>query len=102
LLIYEHRALLARTRPTFHIKAEGEVDLAYVEGRHFHPVEVKWTSQLRPRDLKQIARYRNGTLWVKGCGHGEISGVPTGPLALALLRFPAVRMEGHAPKALPR
>lgn len=57
-------------------------------------MEVKWSSQLRPRDLEQSARYRNGTLRVKGSGHGEISGVPTVPLALALLRFPAVRVEG--------
>ena len=40
--------------PTFYIKAEGEVDVAYLDEERFWPVEVKWTGQLRPKALKQI------------------------------------------------
>ncbi|MCB9462143.1 MAG: ATP-binding protein [Candidatus Eisenbacteria bacterium] len=78
---------LERLHPTFYIKAEGEVDIAYVEGKRFHPIEVKWTQQLRPKDLKQIAKYRNGRIWARSWDTEEISGIPVDPLALALYRL---------------
>ena len=43
-----------RHYPTYYIKAENEVDIAYIDNDKFWPVEVKWTNQLRPNDLKQI------------------------------------------------
>jgi predicted AAA+ superfamily ATPase len=52
-----------RQYPCYYIKAEGEVDLAYVHDGTFHPIEIKWTSQLRSRDLKQIRKYPNGIVW---------------------------------------
>jgi predicted AAA+ superfamily ATPase len=73
--------------PTFYIKAEGEVDLAYVVGNRFRPVEGKWTGQIRPKDLKQIAKYPNGLILTKSNGPGKILGIPTEPLPLALLRL---------------
>lgn len=74
-----------RAHPTFYIKAQAEVDVAYVSDGRFWPVEVKWTNQLRPKTLKQIARYGNGEIWSKGRTPGEISGVPVRPLPLRLL-----------------
>ncbi|MFW5788764.1 MAG: ATP-binding protein [Spirochaetota bacterium] len=47
----------SRRYPTFYIKAEGEVDIAYVSGGRFHPVEVKWTGQVRSKDMKQLQKY---------------------------------------------
>jgi len=81
---------LSRRYPTYYIKAEGEVDAAYVHGERFHPVEVKWTRQRRPSDIKQIAKYPNGVIWDRGRRPGEIHGVPTIPLPLALLRLEPV------------
>lgn len=75
--------------PTFYIKAEGEVDIAYVENRRFWPIEVKWTSQLRAKDLKQIAKYRSARVWSRSWGSEQVSGVPAEPLPLALLRLGA-------------
>lgn len=43
-----------RKYPTYYISAEGQVDLAYVDQNQFWPIEIKWTQQLRPKDLKQI------------------------------------------------
>ena len=74
-----------RAFPTFYIKAQGEVDVAYVQGGRFWPVEVKWTNQLRPKTLKQIARYGNGEIWSKSRQPGEINGVKVLPLPLRLL-----------------
>jgi uncharacterized protein len=77
----------ARHHATYYIKAAGEVDLAYVRGRRFWPVEVKWTGQLRPHDLAQVARYRNGLVCTRRTEPGEVSGVQTLPLPLFLLRM---------------
>ncbi len=54
-----------RLGPTFYIKADkGEVDAALVYKNHFKPIEVKWSSQLRAPELKQIQTYPNGIiLW---------------------------------------
>ena len=74
-----------RAHPTFYIKAQAEVDVAYVRDGRFWPVEVKWTNQLRPKALKQIARYGNAEIWSKGRTPGQINGVPVQPLPLRLL-----------------
>ncbi len=76
-----------RLYPTFYIKAEGEVDVAYVHRDRFWPVEVKWTGQLRPKELKQITKYPNARILNRAKRPGEIQGVPTLPLPFALARL---------------
>ena len=76
-----------RLYPTYYIKAAGEVDIAYVKQNRFYPVEIKWTSQVRPKSLKQIHRYDNGTILTRSRQRGEIQGIPTEPLPIALLRY---------------
>jgi len=44
-----------RYYPTYYIKAEGEIDVAYVDQKKFWPIEVKWRNQLRPKDVKQLS-----------------------------------------------
>ena len=56
---------IRRLYPTYYIKAEGEVDIAYIKDDKFWPIEVKWTSQMRPKDLKQIQKYPNGIILCK-------------------------------------
>jgi predicted AAA+ superfamily ATPase len=72
---------------TFYIKSKGEVDVAYVSEDRIWPVEIKWTRQLRPKQIKQIARYPNGRILTGSKVKGKIQGIPTEPLPLALLRF---------------
>jgi predicted AAA+ superfamily ATPase len=76
-----------RRFPTFYIKSKGEVDVAYVSDDRIWPVEIKWTRQLRPKQIKQIIRYPNGRILTRSKVKGEIQGVQTEPLPLALLRF---------------
>ena len=78
---------LRRFFPTYYIKAEGEVDAAVVREGRFWPIEVKWTGQLRPKDLKQIRKYANGVIWGRVRTRHELQGVPVYPLPLALLRL---------------
>jgi predicted AAA+ superfamily ATPase len=81
--------LYRRRFPTFYIKAMGEIDIAYIYENRFWPVEIKWTRQIRPKQLKQIAKYPNGIILTKSAVKGEMNGVPTEPLPLALLRLDA-------------
>ncbi len=73
-----------RLYPTYYIKAAGEVDIAYISKGQFWPVEVKWSTQLRPKDLKQVAKYPNSRILTKRKQSGVVMGVPTVPLPLAL------------------
>ena len=57
--------IIKRNFPTYYIKAIGEVDIAYVKDNKFWPIEIKWTNQLRPKDLKQIQKYDNGLILTK-------------------------------------
>lgn len=65
---------------TFYIKAEGEVDVAYIDGNQFWPIEAKWTSQIRPKDLKQISKYSRGVILGKPLRFGDLNGVNIEPL----------------------
>jgi len=76
-----------RYYPTYYIKAAGEVDVAYVKEKRMWPIELKWTNQLRPSDLKQINKYKNGCIWAKVRDNGAINNTPVKPLPLALLEM---------------
>ncbi|HKL01622.1 MAG TPA: ATP-binding protein [Desulfotignum sp.] len=76
-----------RRFPTYYIKAKGEVDVAYVDGQVFHPIEIKWTGQLRPGDLKQIGKYTNSLILTKTRTPGKIQQTATEPVPLHLFRL---------------
>lgn len=75
-----------RLHPTFYIKGDGEVDIAYVTRGGFQPVEVKWTGQVRSTDLKQARKYPNSIICSKSAMVG-IHGLPNELLPLHLLRL---------------
>lgn len=71
---------------TYYIKGvKGEVDIAYVQGDTFYPVEVKWATQIRPEELKQILRYKNGLILGRTRNPSKIAHVPYVPLIQFLL-----------------
>jgi len=78
----------ARTYPTYYVKGDrGEVDIAYVSGRRFHPVEVKWTRQLRPGDLKQVALYPDALILDRSPAPHRVLGISAQPLPVVLFRL---------------
>ena len=79
--------LLSGSRINSNIKSKGEVDVAYVSENQIWLVEIECTRQLRPKQIKQIAKYPNGRILTRSNVNGEIQGVPTEPLPLALLRI---------------
>lgn len=86
-----------RYYPTYYIKAKGEVDIAYVDKNRFWPLEIKWTRQIRPKDLKQIAKYPNGRILSRSRQHGEIIRLPVEPLPLTILRLGSEKMSNYQP-----
>ena len=74
-----------RFYPTYYIKAEGEVDLAYIHNDKFWPIEIKWTNQLRPKDIKQLRKYDNSEIYGKTSTLQHLDHIPVKPLPLALL-----------------
>lgn len=92
----DHKARLAescavthvrRRFQTFYIKAKGEVDIAYLRAGRFWPVEVKWTQQIRPGEIRQITKYDNGCIWDRCPTRRSVHGIPTEPLPIALVRL---------------
>lgn len=75
-----------RQYETFYIKADGEVDIAYLDQGRFWPVEIKWQSQLHASDLKQICKYPNAEIWAKIQYEQKIHGIPAFPLLLKLIQ----------------
>lgn len=71
--------------PTYYIKAEGEVDVAYVRDQRFWPIEVKWRERSPLSDFSQILKYQNGEVWYKGRESKRVQDLPLIPLPLALL-----------------
>lgn len=69
-----------RKYPTYYIKADGEVDIAYIDGKDFFPVEIKWRNQIRAKDLKQIKKYPRAIILAKQEGETSIDGVKAKPL----------------------
>ena len=79
-------AHFARRYPTYYIKAEGEIDIAYISSGDFHPIEVKWTGQIRSKDLKQLRKYRNATILSRQLSN-TVHGIPNEPLPVGLFRL---------------
>lgn len=68
-----------------YIKADGEVDIAYIDRDKFWPVEIKWTNQIRQKDLKQIMKYPNGRILSKTSHVGNLNKVPVIPLPIGII-----------------
>ena len=75
-----------RLHPTFYVKGDGEVDVAFVAGEGFQPVEVKWTTQVRAADLKQARKYPNSVICSK-LAAASVHGLPNELLPFHLQRL---------------
>ena len=76
-----------RYYPTYYIKAAGEIDIAYIDKNKFWPIEIKWRNQLRPKDVKQVSKYKNARIFSKTLEKGMIQNIPIVPMPLALLEL---------------
>jgi len=75
-----------RQGKTYYIKGnKGEVDIASVNGKGFFPVEVKWSRQIRPDEIKQILCYPRGLILYRGSRTRSIAHIQCVPLVRYLL-----------------
>ena len=75
---------IRRKYTTYFIKADGEVDVAYLKNDGFYPIEIKWTNQIRASDLKQALKYQNAVIWSKQRDLRKFEHLDVTPLPLAL------------------
>ncbi|MCA8965159.1 MAG: ATP-binding protein [Planctomycetes bacterium] len=87
-------AHVARIGEGFYIKADGEIDVAFYERRELQLVEVKWSSQLRPEELKEIRRRGRGLIAARVARSVVYEELPVLPAAVVLLRL-AARAASH-------
>ncbi|MDF3054399.1 MAG: putative ATPase [Gammaproteobacteria bacterium] len=74
-----------RYYPTYYLKGDVEIDVAYVDQQKFWPIEVKWRNQLRPSDVKALSKYPNVKVFARIFALTSIENIPLLPLPLALL-----------------
>ncbi len=86
----------SRHYPTYYIKGDGEVDIAYIKDDSFWPVEIKWTGQLRPKTLKQIGKYSNGLILARQSRPLQIADIPVVFLPQKLLRLDIEHVDGFS------
>ncbi len=75
-------SLLCRRWEGYYIKAEGEVDIALVDGKKFFPIEIKYSHTIRPSELKQILKYPRGIVAYRGVECGSLEQLEVIPLPL--------------------
>ncbi len=75
-----------RYYPTYYIKTETEIDIAYVHDNTYWPIEIKWRNQLRPKDLKNIKKHAATRVFSKTLAYGRVDNILVEPLPLALLK----------------
>jgi len=80
-------AHVARFTDVYYVKGEGEIDVAWLERRSLQLVEVKWTTQLRPEELKEIRRRGRGIIAGRVPRAASFEGIPVLPAAVVLLRL---------------
>jgi predicted AAA+ superfamily ATPase len=83
-------AHLKRFFPTYYVKAEGEIDLVWVENARPQYAEIKWRNQIRPQDLKQLCKYSESVVLTKHDESTPIAGIQARSLVKFLYDLNAV------------
>ena len=82
-------AHVARFTNAYYIKGHGEIDIAWLEQKKLQCIEVKWSAQIRPEELKEIRRRGTGLIAGRVRRPASIEGIPVLPAAIVLLRLAA-------------
>ncbi|MBK8099950.1 MAG: ATP-binding protein [Planctomycetes bacterium] len=89
-------AHVARLGEVFYVKGAGEIDVAWYEGKDLQLLEVKWTTQLRPEELKEIRRRGRGIIAGRVGRSAMFEAIPVLPAAVVLLRLAQRSAMGKA------
>ncbi len=69
-----------RTGKVFYFKGQGEIDVIWLKAKEPIALEVKWTSQLRPMDLKNLKQFSHSTILTKSLSSGKMESIPSMPI----------------------
>ncbi|HVV69269.1 MAG TPA: ATP-binding protein [Gammaproteobacteria bacterium] len=69
-----------RMAKTFYWKAEGEVDVIWLKSQKIQAIEVKWSEQLRPIDLKILKQFKNSLILTKMAYSGVVKEIKSLPV----------------------
>ena len=47
---------------TFYFKGQGEIDVIWLHNNTTHAIEVKWTQEISPHDLKMLKQFKNSLI----------------------------------------
>lgn len=54
----------------FYFSGQGEVDVIWSFNKKINAIEIKWTNQVRPNDLKMLKHFKNSLILGKSIRHG--------------------------------
>jgi uncharacterized protein len=70
-----------RNGKAFYFKGEGEIDVIWLKSKKLTAIEVKWSEQLRPADLKTLRHFRgHGLILTKNANSGLVDNIKTLPI----------------------
>lgn len=78
---------IRRFYPTYYIKSDKEIDIAYVKEKKIFPIEIKWTNQLRYDELKYLKKYPVSRIAAKVNASFDWEGIPVIPIPQLLLEL---------------
>ena len=76
-----------RKGKTFYFKGQGEIDVIWLYGKMIQAIEVKWSEQLRPSDLKILKQFNNSVILTKNAQEGKIDHIKSMPVLEFLLKL---------------
>lgn len=69
-----------RLGKTFYFKGNGEIDVIWLVENKMYPIEIKWSNQIRPNDLKILKQFSNSLILGKTAQTGSVDTVELLPV----------------------
>lgn len=69
-----------RQAKTFYFKGQGEIDIIWLKENAINAIEIKWSNQIRPNDLKMLQHFSNSFILTKLETLKKIDGIQAIPV----------------------
>ncbi len=76
-----------RFNKTFYFKGQGEIDVISLKDDKIYAIEVKWSEQIRPADLKMLKQFKNSFVLTKNQKEGSLEHIQYVPVYKFLFDF---------------
>ncbi len=82
-----------RLGKTFYFKGQGEIDVIWLIDKTMQAIEVKWTEQLRPNDLKMLHQFKNSLILTKKIHTGAVENIQSLPVYQFLYQMDDISLK---------